>query len=636
MLKIYRLIYVVLVLAVMQAEAVAAKAMVAVAEDLEKDANVVVLSEEVVFTVNSVSNGTMLVKTRIKILNQNGQHKAKLYVPYNKLEKVDFINGTSYDLFGKKIKSIKNKDIKDVSAVSGNLFDDHRAKIADLSHLSYPYIVEFEYQTISNNMLFYPVWQPLDDEKLSVKQASFQVKLPKEMKLRYKELNLKEKVSIGATPTHDVYTWKVENLTPVEREPYGPLFREMVPVVYTAPSAFEVEGYKGNMDSWASYGQWVNKLNEGRGVLPEATKQKLQALVAGITDPAEKVKKIYSYLQANTRYVSIQLGIGGWQPFEASFVDAKGYGDCKALTNYTQSMLKAVGIESYHALVLAGDDMPDIQTDFPSQQFNHVVLCVPMQQDTVWLECTSQSRSAGYAGEFTGGRHALLITPEGGKVVKTPDYSALDNAQKRTITVKLDEKGDGAANIVTLYSGIQHDTHEGVINNMSVEEQRKWLYKFISLPSFDISTFTFDLKKDRVPTVTEKVDLSMRKCVNISGKRMFLTPNLLNKWSSTPPAVENRQWEVVRTMSFLDVDTVVYQMPAGYSLEFKPDDVTHKSVFGEYNVTIKVDGDKVTYIRTLQMQKGRYGRDTYPALIEFINNIVKADNKQVVFVKNVQ
>ncbi|NJM26365.1 MAG: hypothetical protein HC859_13660, partial [Bacteroidia bacterium] len=105
--------------------------------------------------------------------------------------------------------------------------------------------------------------------------------------------------------------------------------------------------------------------------------------------------------------MSIQLGIGGWQPFEASVVDKNGYGDCKALSNYAVAMLKEAGIKGYYCLVQAGEEPAKLDPMFAENHFNHIIVAVPLKQDTVWLECTSQTNPYGYLGEFTGDRQAL-------------------------------------------------------------------------------------------------------------------------------------------------------------------------------------------------------------------------------------
>lgn len=613
------------------------KATLASVPDPTHKVNAIVELEETIFTVHSLSKGTTRVKTVVRILNESGKEQARVYVPHDKLSKVDFIKGTSYDRNGKKIKSLKSSDIRDVGGSAADYeVLDNRIMFADLSHATYPYRVEFEYQVTSNNMLFYPTWIPLSSSKTSVEKATFKVNMPKGMKLRYHENNLPQKVKQESTAAHEVYSWEVSNLTPIEGEPYGPGLWEILPMVRTAPTDFEVQGYKGSMETWESYGKWVMKLNEGRDVLPEATKVKLQAMVAGIDDPVEKINKVYNYLQSNTRYVSIQLGLGGWQPFEASFVDAKGYGDCKALTNYTQAMLQAVGVPSIYALVNGGSNERTVMTDFPSSQFNHVILCVPMKQDTLWLECTSQIESAGFSGSFTGDRHALLITPEGGKLVKTQAYTAKDNLQSRFASVKLDEAGNGVARIKTRYTGIEYEDHRNVIHGLSAEEQRKWLYRNVSIPAFDLKSFVFDLKKDRMPEVNETLELGLRQCVTLSGKRLFLTPNLMNRWSSVPQQVSDRKHDVVRTTAYTNIDTVVYEMPAGYTLEFKPNDTRYATEFGSYSASVQVEGQRVTYTRVLEMHKGRFKPEVYAAMVEFMNNVYKADLQQLVFVKNVQ
>jgi hypothetical protein len=341
---------------------------------------------------------------------------------------------------------------------------------------------------------------------------------------------------------------------------------------------------------------------------------------------------VYEYLQANTRYVSIQLGIGGWQPFEASLVADKGYGDCKALSNYTKAMLKSIGVDSYYALIRAGENEPDIYTDFPSRQFNHAIVCVPLQKDTIWLECTSQTNPFGYMGGFTGNRHALLITPEGGKVVKTPTYTGKDNLQQRKADIHLNAQGDATAEVTSVYTGQQQDDLSQMIYAYSPEEQKKWLYKSIKIPSFEINSFNYSHSKERIPAVSEKVSLTVRKCASKSGSRLFLTPNLLSVDGYVPAATENRRSAIVISMSYIDTDTIRYHLPEGYHPEFLPEVIRYQSAFGEYTASVIVDNGMITYIRKAVMHKGTYPATTYSELIEFRMKMAKADKMQIVFV----
>ena len=78
------------------------------------------------------------------------------------------------------------------------------------------------------------------------------------------------------------------------------------------------------------------------------------------------------------RYVNIKLGIGGLKPLPATFVDQKKYGDCKALSNYMNALLKAVGIKSYYAIINAGANEEPATPSFPGDNFDHIILCVPL------------------------------------------------------------------------------------------------------------------------------------------------------------------------------------------------------------------------------------------------------------------
>jgi hypothetical protein len=337
-------------------------------------------------------------------------------------------------------------------------------------------------------------------------------------------------------------------------------------------------------------------------------------------------------VQSKTRYVNIQLGIGGLQPFAADVVDKNGYGDCKALSNYTVALLKSVGVKGYYTTIQAGANEVDMVLDFPSHQGNHVVVSVPNGKDTLWLECTSQTNPFGYSGKFTGDRWALMISEEGGKIVHTPTLKTEQNTQHQKAEVILDKTGNAKAKVTTAYSGLQYENNGLNFRVVSShDDQKKWLQENISIPSFEMGSFSMLNMKDKVPTAIVKVDLILTRYASVSGKRIFVTPNLLNRSTYIPPKTEKRKNSVVFKTSYVDVDTISFTIPEEIYPEFVPQPVKFKSRYGEYEASFKFDEGKLLYIRKVKMTPGEHPASAYTELVDFYKNINKADNIKLVF-----
>lgn len=607
--------------------------------ELIKGAQAVVRADREVIDVQDIGRATKKMLYAITIFKEEADSYTTLKVSYDKLTKINYIEGRVYDQFGKVVSKLKKSDIQDVAAFDGASFvSDSRLKVAVLSRIDYPFTVEFEYEVEDKNLLHYENWYPQPNPKISVESSTFEVLIPMNFPdLRYYEQNLTTKVEISFVGEKRVYQWKWQSMpTTPKIEPYTPIASRKTQALYVAPAIFEVEGYKGEMTSWESLGKWNTLLSKGREELPPATQAKVIEMTANMPSKLDKIKTLYEYMQSKTRYVGIQLGIGGWQPFPAAEVDSKGYGDCKALSNYMKSLLKVVGIESYYTLIRAGaDGEKDLFIpSFASRQFNHAILCVPIEKDTVWLECTSQSQAAGYMGSFTGDRYALLITPEGGKLVRTPTYRRKDNLLNRKAEVKLDLEGNATAEIKTQYTGLQQDeANIDYYTTLSKEEQKKWLYEHIKIPNFEITDFSLSRYKSRIPTVEENLSLKIKTLASKSGKRLFLQPNLLSIWEKIPADMENRNNEMqVTDYDYTDNDTISFQLPEGYYLEHKPEDVNLKSVFGEYKTTVKFEANKVLYIRQISINKGIFPKEKYKEWVDFYKNVAKADKMKIVAV----
>ena len=603
----------------------------AIPESMKSGMYAVIREQELRFEINSTKNATTYGRIVTTILNPNGQNYAKKVLYYDKYSIIKYFKGISYDAEGKVLKKLKPSDIYDQSQYDGSLFSDNRLKVADLSHGTYPYTAEFEYEIEEKALLHAPGFRLYSDDEIAIEKSRYTLIYPTALKPRYKSFKIPDpKVKIDGD--RETLDWNFESIRPDKFEKFGPSSERMIPNIAVAPTHFEYGKYSGKMDSWDSYAQWIISLNTGRDVLPEQTKKRVHELTASVQSKEEKVRILYEYLQSRTRYVGIQLGIGGYQPFEASVVDQTGYGDCKGLSNYMVSMLSEIGIKANYTLIRAGSYESDIDISFPSSQFNHAIVAVPTTTDTLWLECTSQTNPFGYVGDFTGDRHALMITDKGGAIVRTPSYTADDNVQTRKADVFVEMSGNAKAKVKTTYRGLQYENGDlnHIINNQ-YDEQKKWLQKNVKIPAFDIVQFAMVNNKTVVPSAVVNAELMLPRFATASGKRIFLTPNLMNKSTYIPEKLEVRKTNIVLRMPFTDLDTIQYHLPEGIYPEFLPEKVTVKSRFGEYESHYTVDQGQLLYVRKLKMKKGEFPADSYKEFTDFYKSINKADNTKIVF-----
>lgn len=611
-----------------------------IAQELVTGADAVVRVDDTIWEIESTKEAKKTKRLVVTVFNDSGKLKYnQMAVQYDKFVKVLQMEGRLYDAKGKLIRKAKNADLQDFSM---NLLDgditDARIKMVSFekTDVPYPFNVEFIYELRSRNMMSFPDWSPIADRKTSIEHSAFLIKAPAGFQFRYKEYN-------GMAPAKrllnqkgmDTYIWNVgSRKSETDEDLYQLPDTERLPYVMSAPSAFEIQDYQGNFDTWADFGKFYSTLNAGRDVLPESILSEIKKVVATAKTEREKAVLIYKWMQGRSRYVSIQLGIGGWQTIDAATVAQTGYGDCKALTNFTMAALRSVGIPCYAALIRAGEE--SIKPDFPGNQFNHVIACALVDKDTLWLECTSQTARPNFMGTFTGGRYALLVDAAGGKLLRTPDYNAAQNVRDSRAKVVLGQAGDGKIEASTVFTGVRQEIRASLLQTASKDEQKKWLLSNINLPGMDLQRFELSEGDDNEPSVTEKLTLNVRNCATKTGTRLFIKPSLMTRTFDMPATTERSTdfYLPVSDYNFTDLDTVSYDVPANYKLETTLPAFQIASAFGSYELKTRYENNKLICARKVVMNGGRYGSKDFAAWVDFLKKIRKADRMQVVFVEN--
>jgi hypothetical protein len=601
--------------------------------ELKQNAKAVVRLERREFELKSENKATEKVTLVISILNENGLDVAHFAEFYNRFIQLGHVSASVYDENGQFLHRIKQEDIQDISATSGGtVYDDNRMKIFDPKTKDYPFTVEYNYEKEYNGIFIFPTWLLLKDYNISVEKALFRVISPNKKDIRIKQANFDQQPVITTENGKVVQCWEISGLRAWEQEPFSEHVIEYTPVIRLAPGFINFGGVSKDFVSWKDFGLFITELNKGRSKLPEETIAKLQELTKNANSELEKIQLVYAYMQEKTRYVSIQEGIGSWQPIPAEDVDRLGYGDCKALSNYMKSLLDCIGVKAYYTLVNAGSSALKMDSAFPCNQFNHAILCVPMQADTLWLECTSQHIPCGYISTFTDDRSVLLIDDEGGKVVRTKSYSAIENRKDSRLDVTLDEAGNATVDVSAKYVGVQYDRISPLFQ-MDQLDQKRYLTNRIDIPNFTLQSFQHQEFRERIPYATENLHLDLPNYGSKIGNRMIVSLNVMNKQNTVPIECPDRGSDVVIRRPMMEIDTVVFTIPDGYQVEKVPEMISLSGQFGTYSAKATTTENRIIYTREFKIDQGYYPPETYADLKSFIQDISKADLMKCLLVK---
>ena len=262
---------------------------------LLKNSNLVIRLEEEFVELQSLDKIFSKHHYVITILNEEGSKFASLVESYDKFNEIKSIEGILYDANGNKLKTLKSKDVEDLSGSTSGLADDNRIKAHNFYYKVYPYTVEYIIDRIKKETMFFPSWIPLWDEFISVEKSYFSMKVPNDYLLRYKEFNYPATVSIKEEGDKKIYSWQIINYEAIKKEFASPAWNKITPTVLLAPSKFMIEDYTGDMTDWKELGKFQTALNKGRDVLPAVIKQKVAELTKNAGSLAEKTKLLYNF-----------------------------------------------------------------------------------------------------------------------------------------------------------------------------------------------------------------------------------------------------------------------------------------------------------------------------------------------------
>jgi hypothetical protein len=565
-------------------------------------------------------NIQQITEYEIQINNAAGTEFAEIEIFYSLKNPIKDLSASILDLFGNKIRTLKKKEITTTTAWSGVEFhSDGRLKMFDLIHTNYPYIIKYRYSQTFNDYISIANWYPHWNPKIKTRKAELVVEIPQDTRIHIFQQKV-DSALVSYIDNTELFKWELTNYSSFESEPYSPLKQELAPKVIIMPEEFHY-GVDGTAKTWKDFGNWKCELIKGLDTLPPSEQMKVHQITDTIKNPVDKIKALYHYLQDNTRYILVSLDKGGLIPYPASYVCDKKYGDCKALSIYMKALLKEIDIQSYYTTVYAGTKPVTINPGFPSHQTNHIILCVPYEKDTIWLECTSKITPFNYLGSFTQNRLALINRIDNSQLIKTPKQNLSDVlvATKTHITLN---GINGTFKTTARAKGQSFENYKYFESQYSEKEKQEFLEEN-DLTDYKIT----QLHRDSA-FLTLTLNGKVHALCQSLGSKTLLNPYKPNYTKLTKP--EERKSDIFVSYPINQCDTVIYEFDKEISDTKGLSMIELKSEFGSYTTNFEIKGKLLYTYRTFQLKQGRFPRESYPEFYQFYKDIESYDMQKAI------
>lgn len=599
-------------------------------ENLLSNANAVIRESSEDHIMKSVNEMEIKQSSAITILNTAGDSFATVYIPYDPTTKVSNIKVELYDEFGKLFKTFSKKDFSDyTNNPSSGLYVDNRVLVLRPISTKYPYTVKTSYETNTSDTTFLN-FKPLWTYRLAVEKSSFSMLNQSGIKIRTK-INDKPLAKVTHSEEGNLWKYSYQNIEAITEENLSPSLDYLIPQVEFSPEKFSLAGKQGDMTDWNSFGKWYyhQLMSPVSVVTPEILAEVAALNLKGTT--SEKVKTLFQYMQNKTRYVFIAMGIGGWQPMPASEVSKKGYGDCKALTNYMRTLLTAAGIPSYYAIIYDGNSVINFDKDFPKFSGNHAILMVPTEKEPIWLENTSQRIAFNHLSYSSHNRNVLAVKENGIELINTPIYKPEESKEKLIGKIKIAEDGSISSTANFEFSGGQYDSNLRLfsLKNDELIEALKNRHYNLKIDQIAVQ----NLKNDRDDAkIIFNLNLKANSFSKKIGNDLFF-PVMPYYQSVSFSSNDERKLPFENSFPFQDDYEVEFSIPEGYKFSEIPKSTNLTTEFGTYTINYDLKDNKLFVHRILTINKGLYPKEKYSEYIAFRKKTASNDNTKILISK---
>jgi len=168
----------------------------------------------------------------------------------------------------------------------------------------------------------------------------------------------------------------------------GPILPDIPPSPPFARGRFVA--YSSHPD-WGEAATWYTRHVAPRVRASRQIEELAESLTEGVDDRIERIRRIYTYVTNEIKYVGLEFGEHRFRPFSADWVLNQGIGDCKDTAALLVALFEAIDIPARMVMVRTADLGPIVSEMALLEVFNHAIAYLP--DDDLWLDGTASGHS---------------------------------------------------------------------------------------------------------------------------------------------------------------------------------------------------------------------------------------------------
>jgi transglutaminase-like putative cysteine protease len=278
-----------------------------------------------------------------------------------------------------KTKTAKITLLQRESGLEEQLYDGHLTANIIVDDVRVGDIIEYSYTRIGTNPIYKGVftYDRYVRWNIPVHYQSIRVLWGKSNPLRSKTLNTDAVIQARTLGRFKEYSLALTDTPPLLINSQVPKWYRPYGIVYF----YEAE-------NWSEIAAWAVSLYDNVTDGGKEIERIAKTIEADASTSEAKVSAALNYVQSNIRYLGIEMGTSSHMPSPANETLKRRYGDCKDKAVLFISILKALGVTAYPALVNTEIKQHVAKLPPMTDAFNHVIVKAVAGGKTYWLDPT--------------------------------------------------------------------------------------------------------------------------------------------------------------------------------------------------------------------------------------------------------